>query len=94
MSKAVKNGSEPAYPLASTEYSDDNGFYSGLTKREHFAALAMQALLTATFTNTGGQCVGFTDANGTTMCATGDVMAKHAVMYADALLVELSKGST
>lgn len=41
----MTNADEPAFPFASTEYGDENGFYPGLSKRELFAALAMMGAI-------------------------------------------------
>jgi hypothetical protein len=44
----MKNSDKPAYPLAERCLQDDDGLYvrsNGLTKREYFAAMAMQGLL-------------------------------------------------
>jgi hypothetical protein len=62
-------GSEPVYPYS--PFSSDRG----LTKRDLFAAMAMQGLLAAT--DLGYQ--------------TNDELARGAVAFADALLAELQK---
>ena len=51
--------------------------YEGLTKREYFAAMAMQGLLSGEY-----RCA--TEEQAT-------IVARHAVQHADALLAELAK---
>ena len=63
-------GAEPAYP-----WGEHGTALGGLTKREYFAALAMQ-----------GCC-----AAGEYSTATDEQIAGYAVELADALLAELSK---
>ena len=74
----------PAMPLTGDAYTDINGVANckgsiedgmGLTKREHFAGLAMQSLINID--------AGFR--------ATPDVKAELAVKMADALLRELEE---
>ena len=87
---AKKNGNEPAYarPVSAIEpgrLRDYEAGHSGLTKRELFAAMAMQGLLSQhglsqAEWNVGRGGLTFNDA------------AAHAVKLADALLVELAKG--
>lgn len=72
---------QPAFPLASTEYSDEYGFWSGLTKRELFAAMAMQGFVL--------HYTGYVKCNFDT---APDETAHRAVQYADALIEELEKG--
>jgi hypothetical protein len=75
----MKNGDIPAMPLA-REVSDrfQDGYFdeTGLTKREYFAAMAMQGLASAL--------------NGTWL-RDRQYTAEMAVLYADALLAELEK---
>ena len=72
---------EPAFPLVSTEYSDEHGFWSGLTKRELFAAMAMQGL-----------CTRVVPVTGVTSDKEYSVLrARAAVKHADALMAELEK---
>jgi hypothetical protein len=78
----MKNGNEPAFSIPHTNYKDkENRSYhyrcrEGLTKREYFAGLAMQALL-STMTIERDQHTKY--------------ISTTAVEYADALLLELSK---
>lgn len=80
----TNNGDAPASPV-SVSISDtgdsmtsDSYGYSGLTKREHFAAMAMQAILSNPDIS-----------NGATACQKW--AARRSVLHADALLEELSK---
>ena len=76
------NGSVPASPLTwvseETATGKTNEVYFGLTKREQFASMAMQGLLS----NPAPQIVGINSKTG---------FAEHAVKQADALLAELAK---
>mgnify|MGYP003649598122 CR=1 FL=1 len=78
------NSDMPAMPLTGDAYTDINGNAlcegsiqdgMGLTKREHFAGLAMQSLINI----------------DTEFRATPDVKAELAVSMADALLRELEE---
>ncbi len=79
----MDNKDMPAMPI-----SEDDGdrvdmgvkIYTGLTKREHFAGLAMQGLCHAI------------DAQGT-WAHDSETVADAAVRYADALLAELDEAS-
>jgi len=71
---------EPAYPSDKSDEGDYNRNHSGwhgLTIREHFAALAMQAILSNT--------LGFHSVDSKTE------LAVYAVECADALIAELAK---
>jgi hypothetical protein len=79
----MKNGKKGAYPkLFLTEHGDISSISGGLTKREYFAGLAMQGMLSNP--NTG------TVENGSRMVDPIGV-AKGSLIFADALLNELSK---
>jgi len=80
----MENQNKPIYPLRGADgtifkndgYADHVDLLSGLTKREHFAGLAMQGLLS----------------NPSQIDTTHfEWIAQHAVGYADALLKELNK---
>ena len=73
-----KRGEESAHP---TSEANRYEYETGLSKREHFAAMAMQGLIAGCLS---GNNSGFT--------VQGNVLA--AVEYADALLAELDKEST
>lgn len=75
-------GNEPAYPR------EHYGHSIGLTKRELFAAMAMQGLLA----NPGGPVQSSLESgwNPSVNCTCEDV-ALTAAEYADALLAQLSK---
>ena len=84
----MNNADMPAMPLTGDAYTDINGTANcqgsiqdgmGLTKREHFAGLAMQGLCHAT--NSAGE-----------WAHDADTVAIVAAKYADALLTELNKG--
>lgn len=64
---------ETAYPTPLSHFS------KGLTKREYFAALAMQGYVSADYTANSGTPV--------------ENMAEFAVKMADALIIELNKPS-
>ena len=71
----MNNGNEPINPIDNVQ-----GVCSGLTKREHFAGLAMQGILAGLNSNNSGD-----DWHG---WSTDDI-ARDAVSHADALLKEL-----
>lgn len=72
MNKATfDNANYPARPIAS-----DAPYYAGLSKREHFAGVALQGLLAAS----GGEGLLWED------------VARFSVQIADMMLVELSFG--
>lgn len=68
----MSNGNKPAAPVPGMDMQD-----IGLTKRELFAAMAMQGM---------AEKYGTTDASGS------ENVAKNAVRYADALLAALEQG--
>ncbi len=73
----MENSKKPAYPcVRTTEDGDIDAIDGGLTKREHFAALAMQSYVN----NYYGQRE-----------STQDEVAKLSVKMADKLLLELSR---
>jgi hypothetical protein len=70
----MKNSDMPAMPfIEKPEYQWN---YSGLTKREHFAAMAMQGIIAS---------------GNLTPAATHEKVSVAAINYADALLSELEK---
>ncbi|MEL4399079.1 hypothetical protein AAEJ42_02205 [Shewanella algae] len=77
----MKNSDMPAMPVIDWDIKDGKAVQftssEGLTKREHFAAMAMQGLLTCTMD---------TDCSIPELCA-------DAVSAADALLKELERTS-
>lgn len=68
----MKNGDQPAHPSV-------EGRYTGLTKREYFAAMAMQGLCHSR------------DESGDLVAHGYDWIASESVKIADALLTELLK---
>jgi len=80
----MKNGNNPASPIfdhMGDVFMSVNGDHYGLTKREHFAGLAMQAMLSSKFV------LEFNDDNA----SHDNYLCLRAVRYADALLEELEK---
>ena len=69
------NGQELAFPFVETREMQGESISFGLTKREMFAAMAMQAQLSASDTKD----------------TTTHGIAKWSVDYADALLAKLAK---
>lgn len=71
---------EPAFPFLflAGKSNEFFGAHVGLTKREYFAAMAMQGQLA---TINEANCMGFSP----------DSVATSSVQYADALIAELSK---
>jgi len=67
----MNNGNEPINAIES-----QHGFCTGLTKREHFAGLAMQGLLSA-------------NAMYSNKTDNREALARDAISHADALLKEL-----
>ncbi len=89
----MSNANEPAYPAIKTDAAYDgdgrgvpySNVYSvgGLTKREYFAAMAMQGLLACD----GERCF----SAALTLKDSREERAKSAIAYADALLAELER---
>ena len=69
----MNNANQPAMPMI-LDMNDPSSIRLGLTKREHFAGLALQGLLAYT---------------GTDECIETGALAEAAVHYADLLLKEL-----
>lgn len=76
----MENKNKPAYPLTDLPHSKDDkhGDYDGLTKREYFAAMAMQGL-----------CANLNVSSDTTSEYTAQLYANYAVNIADELLKQL-----
>lgn len=72
---------EPAFPIVMHPGSPDQYSWPGLTKREYFAAMALQGLLANPDYNCPSRPKDIVTTTGT---------AKAALHYADALLKELS----
>ena len=80
----MKNGDKPAFPSVHPVlegYSED----SGLTKREYFAAKAMQGLIASTVNMSGGVWLGVSHPE------SNENLATVSCVIADALLEELEK---
>lgn len=81
----IVNGGSPAMPLPITnidgggviDTSEYSSFNSGLTKREHFASMAMQGIMSGTMSKADGSNI------------TGADLSMIAVQAADALLAAL-----
>ena len=86
----MKNADKPINPSTSIKISDTEFFeynlpnqerqYSGLTKREHYAGLAMQGLLANSY---GGMT------SGGSRTFSPNEISKLAVLHADELLKQL-----
>jgi hypothetical protein len=87
----VNNGDMPAMPLTGDAYTDFAAFdgtnktsynpeCQGMTKREQFAVMAMQGLLSSA-----------SDSDGVWTHSGSDNVAFEAVLMADALLKQLEK---
>lgn len=96
----MSNANEPAYPArlkrTDREYGTAEALYPRLTKREYFAAMAMQGLcadhkrfddLTMVIESIHGQQVGSME-NARTL---RNLIAKMAIGHADALIAELER---
>ncbi|MCE8034581.1 hypothetical protein EKK97_13850 [Billgrantia tianxiuensis] len=77
----MSNADMPAMPVTQDQ---DTTRTIGLTKREHFAAMAMQGYLSGQLAWCG---------NGEFLTVSDKEAAKEAVAYADALLAELERTS-
>ena len=86
----MKNADKPIYPTTSQKINETEFFeynlpnkekqYSGLTKREYFAGLAMQGLLANSY---GGMT------SGGSRTFSPNEISKLAVLHADELLKQL-----
>lgn len=78
---------DPAFPQFDGHHSHMEGPHSlvgGLSKREYFAGLAMQGLLSGTQINES-------DLEYTKRATNGEAAAFIAIQWADALIAELEK---
>ncbi len=82
----MNNGNNPASPIfdhMGDVFMSESGGLSGLTRREHFAGLAMQGMISSKY---------FAEFCRETLdCEQAEGVAATAVRYADALLAELEK---
>lgn len=77
----MENKNRPAYPFINTEDSEVAEVHYGLTKREYFAAKAMQGLLAGDFPEKSiHNNIGLPEIH---------LIACESVAYADALLKQL-----
>jgi hypothetical protein len=86
-----ENGNKPAFPIPADKFNFETA--AGLTKREHFAGLMLQALIAnpARYEYIAGLVKGskFTHTPGISQEEASAKNAHKAVMLADALLAEL-----
>ena len=81
----MKNSEQPINPIGESEYkrfTEEIGVWNGLTKREYFAGLAMQGMLSNPNAGTikdGQRLVDITD------------IANGSIKFADELLKQLEK---
>lgn len=80
----MSNANEPAFPKITTSYGTGTAYTDrvGLTKREYFAAMAMQGFITNS--QILDEC-GYRDLDPQEACA------QIAIKQADALIAELEK---
>ena len=76
----MKNADKPIYPVLTQSPSLQNDTSLGLTKREHYAGLAMQGLL--------ANCNGGMTSGGSRTFSPNEI-SKLAVLHADELLKQL-----
>ena len=73
----MTNGNEPMHAIVESENAETmSAHFTGLTKREYFAAMAMQ---------------GFASKEGSQTESGAGAAALYAVKFADALIAELNK---
>ena len=83
----MENKDMPAMPLIDEHSTHEVEVYVGLTKREHFAAMAMQAMLSSKHLSdfmVDGR-------SGSTLIDGYKGLSIEACKYADALLFELAE---
>lgn len=81
----MKNSEEPAYPTPDCEVSGMASQYLGLTKREYFAAMAMQAWI-STYRQVDAK-------TPDEWAEDPQRIANLSIAYAEALLTELEKSN-
>ena len=91
-----ENGQELAFPFVETREMQGESISFGLTKREHFAAMAMQGLLSdrRTMTDLGEAfAVVNNQEQGSNLHVAGlrKLISMMSVAHADALIAELNK---
>lgn len=80
----MENKDKPAFPISGDQLSENDELFNsdfGLTKREHFAAMAMQGLLAA-----NSPCL-----HGNVEMPVASEIANWSVLMADALLIKLEQ---
>lgn len=98
--RSMNNAEEPAFPIKGNFIDGHTGIRTsvdatGMTKREYFAAMAMQGILQSVYGDSQVYKIQLED----WMRMYGDITvkeaaAKDAVLHADALLAELSKAKS
>lgn len=86
------NGSETAFPFVCSDHSKTQTALPGLSKREYFAAMAMQGLM-GSYMAPKSQ-IALQDTAKACGVTTVGVIAKVSCDAADALIAALSKGET
>ena len=88
----MKNSDKPAFPITEEEtnsvvnFITTNDIHTGLTKREYFAGLAMQAMLSNEELR-----IACMDDSGILGVSRDEAVARYSVMEADALLKQLEQ---
>lgn len=85
----MTNPNDPAFPEAKVVETNGtwiNSISGGLTKREYFAAMAMQGIIGSSEFMRSIAEVAKKDPNSQTI-----ILAQNALLYADAIIAELSK---
>lgn len=90
------NPDDRAYPSAGLQNYEESNIVGGMTKLEYFAAMAMQGLLAAVYSNK--EILNeFTkekyspNKKGTSYLTAADAISSNSVYYAKALIEELNK---
>ena len=85
----IDNSKRPAFPVdeeTTDRLEDGVRIYTGLTKREYFAGLAMQAMLSNEELR-----IACMDDSGILGVSRDEAVARYSVMEADALLKQLEQ---
>ena len=82
----IENSKRPMHPLKADLGQGKSMHYFGLTKREYFAGLAMQAMLSNEELR-----IACMDDSGILGVSRDEAVARYSVMEADALLKQLER---
>lgn len=85
----MKNADQPAHPIVGIAFNES---HKGLTKREYFAAMAMQGILSGIYGGGGDNYLRqMTEwhKHGSPLDSVGTAAARDAIGYADELLKQL-----